>query len=108
MTRSVRRKSDRVIPTRLDYSKFHRLPEGTLGIGGEVETFVVEKPELLFVTEDNREYTEKLDRIYVLRHRKVDEGIKRIPSILGRDILNRYLLTYNKRLETVQVTDERD
>jgi len=51
---------------------------------------------------------DNLSELYVLRYRKVDERIKRVPSILGRDILNRYKLIYDKRLEKVQITDERD
>jgi len=49
---------------------------------------------------------ESFDRIYVLKHTVRDERIMRIPSILGRDMLNKYALAYDKRNEASYITDE--
>lgn len=91
----------------IDYSKLDKLPEGTLGIGGNVDTYIVENPELSFKTRDGRYNVEKLDKLYVLKHERVDNLIKRLPSILGRDILNKYSLVYDRREEKATITDER-
>jgi len=42
-----------------------------------------------------------------MKHRKADEGIMRIPSILGRDFLNRYSLVCSHKTGTVKITDEK-
>lgn len=99
--------SDRdAIKLGIDYSKLEKLPEGTLGIGGSVDTYIVSQPELIFVTSDGKHHVEKLDRIYVLKHRRVDEKIKRIPSILGRDVLNKYIIIFDRKRERAVITDE--
>lgn len=49
---------------------------------------------------------ENFERIYALRHAVLDDRIMRIPSILGRDILNKYVLVYDKRHGKAYITDE--
>ncbi|MFP3984961.1 MAG: hypothetical protein ACLFU9_03210 [Candidatus Bathyarchaeia archaeon] len=49
---------------------------------------------------------EDFDRIYVLKHAVLDEMIMRIPSILGRDMLNKHALVYDRRHEKAYMTDE--
>jgi len=91
---------------RLDFSKLEKLSEGMLGIGGTVDTHILKDAKLIFRTEDKKSHTENLERIYVLKHPHPDEKIMRIPSILGRDILNKHALIYDKRHEKAYITDE--
>lgn len=90
----------------IDYSKLEKHPEGTLGIGGVVETYIAKDVELVFITQDGTQHVEKLETIYILRHKRVNNRIKRIPSILGRDILNKYLLIFDKRHGKVTMSNE--
>ena len=91
----------------IDYAALERLAGSMLGIGGTVETYIVKDPKLLFHTEDHEAHEEKLEQIYAIKHASVDERILRIPSILGRDILNKYALIYDKRKERAYITDEK-
>ena len=91
----------------IDYFKLEKLPGGTLGIGGNVDTYVAKGSEVSFKTRDKKYHVEKLDKLYVLRHERVDDNIKRIPSVLGRDVLNKYLFVYDRRKEKAAITDER-
>lgn len=61
---------------------------------------------LFFRRENGESHVESFDRIYVLKHTVRDERIMRIPSILGRDMLNKYALAYDKRNEASYITDE--
>ncbi|MBO3755123.1 MAG: hypothetical protein FGF53_09685, partial [Candidatus Brockarchaeota archaeon] len=63
--------------------------------------------ELSFKTRNKKYYIEKLEKLYVLRHERVDDNIKRIPSVLDRDILNKYLFVYDRGEEKATTTDER-
>jgi len=90
----------------IDYSKLERLSEGMLGIGGLVETYIMKNVKLTFKRENGKSHVENMEKIYVLKHPIADERIMRIPSILGRDILNKYTLIYDKRHETAYITDE--
>ena len=66
------------------------------GIGGSVETFIVDDSTLLLDSEEIRV------PIFVLRHdienlNKEDRiRILRIPSLLGRDVINRFKLIFNR------------
>jgi hypothetical protein len=62
--------------------------------------------KLTFKRENGKSHVENMEKIYVLKHPIADERIMRIPSILGRDILNKYALIYDKRHETAYITDE--
>lgn len=48
----------------------------------------------------------RLAELLVVRHKRADTNIMRIPSVLGRDILNEYKLVYDKRSNIVLLTDE--
>lgn len=95
-----------VIRLGIDFSKLEKLSEGMLGIGGLVDTYVLKDVKLVFRRENRESHVESFDRIYVLKHTVRDERIMRIPSILGRDMLNRYALVYDKRNEQACITDE--
>ena len=90
----------------LDFTKLEKLSEGMLGIGGTVNTYILKDVKLIFRREDKKSHTENLERIYILKHPNLNEKIMRIPSILGRDILNKHTLIYNKRHEKAYITDE--
>ena len=79
-----------------------------LGIGGTVDTYILENAKLLFHTEDKKTHTENLERICILRHAQLNDRILRIPSILGRDILNKHALIYDKRKEKAYITNEQN
>jgi len=95
-----------VIRLGIDFSKLEKLSEGMLGIDGLVDTYVLKDVKLVFRRENAESYVESFDRIYVLRHAVRDERIMRIPSILGRDMLNKHALVYDKRREKAYITEE--
>jgi hypothetical protein len=90
----------------IDYGMLEKHAEGMLGIGGTVETYTLKNAKLLFHKKDKKTHTETLETICFLRHAQLNEKILRIPSILGRDILNKYALVYDKRQEKAYITDE--
>jgi len=77
-----------------------------LGIGGTVDTYILENAKLLFHTTGKKTHTENLECLCILRHVQLNERILRIPSILGRDILNKHALIYDKRQEKAYITNE--
>ncbi|MGB9684361.1 MAG: aspartyl protease family protein, partial [Candidatus Bathyarchaeales archaeon] len=91
----------------IDFGELERLSEGMLGIGGLVDTYVMKNIKLTFRRENGKSHIENMERVYVLKHAILDERIMRIPSILGRDVLNKYALIYDKRHETAYITDEK-
>lgn len=90
----------------IDFNKLERLIEGMFGMGGQVETYAMKNVKLTFRRENGKSHVENMERIYALKHVVLDERIMRIPSILGRDILNKYMFIYDKRNETAYITDE--
>lgn len=74
----------------LDYDDLKKHSQNVSGIGGSVETFIVDDSTLLFGSEEIRV------PIFVLRHDienlNKEERIRilRIPSLLGRDVINRF------------------
>lgn len=91
----------------IDYCTLEKLAGGMLGIGGTVDTYILKDAKLIFHKEDKKSHTENLERICILKHASLDERILRIPSILGRDILNKHALIYDKRQEKACITDEK-
>ncbi|MFQ5761498.1 MAG: aspartyl protease family protein, partial [Candidatus Bathyarchaeia archaeon] len=81
----------------IPYSKLPRLKQPLLGLGGLVDTSVARDAEMYFKSESGQEHKELVEELLVVKHRRVDENIMRIPSVLGRDILNKYRLIYDKR-----------
>jgi len=76
------------------------------GIGGSAGTYFLRDVILAFPRENGKSHAASFDRIYVLKHAVVDEKIIRIPSILGREMLNEYALIYDKKNGTSYITDE--
>jgi hypothetical protein len=90
----------------IDYLMLEKLGEGMLGIGGTVDTYNLKDIKLIFNQENRITREEVLEKICVLKHPLLTPQILRIPSILGRDILNKYALIYDKRVEKAYLTDE--
>lgn len=85
----------------IDLEKIERAPVKIGGIGGLVDTYFARKAELIFKTQ-NSEYTETLD-VLVLKHdlgivpSETAERILAVPSLLGRDVMRKFKLTYSER-----------
>lgn len=90
----------------IDFGRLERLSEGMFGIGGLVDAYVLRDVKFTLRREDGKSHVENFDRVYVLKHAVLDERIMRIPSILGRDMLNKYMFVYDKRREKAYVMDE--
>jgi len=84
---------------KIDYAKLKPAPQKLSGIGGSVDTYVFENTVLIFKTDAGK--LEFKFPILFLKHNftsmNEEDRIKilRIPSLLGRDILNRFKLIYN-------------
>ncbi len=90
----------------IDYLALEKLGEGMLGIGGTVDTYNLKDVKFTFNQGRRKTHEETLEKICVVKHPQLNERILRIPSILGRDILNHYALIYDKREEKAYITDE--
>lgn len=90
----------------IDYEVLEKLPDGMLGVGGTVDTYTLKDAKLTFHTQDKKTHTETLDCLCILKHANLNDRILRIPSILGRDILNKHALIYDKRQEKAYITNE--
>ena len=90
----------------IDYNRLERFSDGMLGVGGVVDAYIISDARLIFRKEDERSHVESFERIYVLKHAVLDEKIMRLPSILGRDMLNKYSFVYDRRHEKAFLTDE--
>ena len=90
----------------ISYVKLSKLRQPLIGLGGLVETYVARDATLHFRTDQGVEHKEVLTELLVVKHKKVDENIMRIPSVLGRDVLNKYKLVYDKEHTLAVITDE--
>jgi len=93
----------------IDNNQLQKLKKGVTGIGGEVETYSMSEVKLLFEA-DEQIYQAEFDKVLVTKHNledeRVAEMVKWIPSLLGRDFLNRFSVIIDKRVEVVLITDE--
>jgi hypothetical protein len=90
----------------IDYDALEKLDKGMLGIGGPVDTYILKEAKLALHKKDGQTHVENLESLCFLRHFELTERILRIPSILGRDVLNKYALIYDRRQDNVYMTDE--
>lgn len=94
----------------IDYSKLKRLEEGTTGIGGTVDAYIIPNVRLMFRIREGV-HKEKFEQIFVIKHiikdKEMEERIRKIPSLLGRDFLNKYTLALNRKKKSVVITDEK-
>ena len=89
----------------IELSDLEKSKKGVAGIGGIAQAFVAKKPTLIF-TSDGKEVEIELDEIYILKHKKFDDWTKILPSLLGRDVLNRYHFVYDYNQKEAYLTDE--
>lgn len=82
----------------IDLSKIKRMARGVSGIGGTIETYLIEDARIVFEVEEG--YYERDLFLFVGVHdlSKADEDTRKrilvMPSLLGRDILNDFDLHY--------------
>ena len=87
----------------INYDSLKKFEQNLSGIGGSVETYVIDDAVLTFKSETGK--VEFESQIFVLRHNleelPADEKIKilSIPSILGRDIIRKFSLLYTIEFE---------
>lgn len=90
----------------IDYGVLEKLDKSMLGIGGPVDTYVLKEADLAFQEKSRKTHVERLENLCFLRHPELTARILMIPSILGRDVLNKYALVYDRRKNNVYITDE--
>lgn len=90
----------------LTFGSLEKLEEELLGLGGFSETFRLPHVTMLFASEDGG-HTERLGEIIVHREKELPEEIKKqIPSLLGRDLIGRFVLVLDEGQDMVFMTDE--
>jgi hypothetical protein len=83
----------------IEQEKLKRSGQDLFGIGGSIPTYVLEDAELLFHADTGT--IELKIPIFIVRHPleklSKEERVKvlRVPSLLGRDIINKYKMTFN-------------
>jgi len=94
----------------INYSKLGKFEKGTTGIGGVEDSYILPEVRLIFRTTEGL-YEEHMKEVFVLKHevkdRETEERIKRIPSLLGRDFLDKYIVIFHRRTRTVVISDEK-
>ncbi|MCS7138758.1 MAG: protease [Crenarchaeota archaeon] len=91
---------------KLDITKLKKAERNVGGIGGMIDTYVIEDAKLMFRTDEGSLHGERL-KMLVARHDLTGldaESIRLVltmPSLLGRDILRRYKLIYSERSNEV-------
>ncbi len=78
---------------KIEFSKVEGVEKEFSGIGGMVKAREYEAL-IEFLTEEGEVISEKT-RIYIVSTKCPNKRLKLLPSILGRDIINRYILHYN-------------
>jgi len=90
----------------IDVRKLRKAERNVGGVGGMVDTYVIEDAELLFRTEDRKIRVEKL-HLFVGKHDLAKlspnerEMIMLVPSLLGRDVIHRFRFVCDKGREEV-------
>jgi hypothetical protein len=85
----------------LDWNRLTPADHQLGGIGGSVETRLIPDGTLSFTATSGNTVRERL-KIYVARHdlkavgRKVRRSIMFMPSLLGRDVIEKYRFVYDK------------
>jgi len=91
---------------RLDVKSLKKAKRKIGGIGGLIDSYVIEDATMIFKTEEGVLHEEKLALLVGIH--KLDKLIEderrlimKLPSLLGRDILRKFRLTYDERLNQV-------
>ncbi len=95
---------------KIDYAALKRRKEKTTGVGGSVDTYILPDVRLYFRTADGKLHEERMGDISVLKHAIKNEEeaarIRKLPSLLGRDFLNRYKAMLDRASDRLTITDE--
>ncbi len=89
----------------LDYNNLRKHNQNVSGIGGSVETFIIDDATLILGSKQIHL------SVFVVRHalgnlNKEDKiKILRIPSLLGRDVINRFRLVFDKQENKIFLED---
>ncbi len=88
---------------KIDYKKLNAASGNIMGLGGITETYVLNKVFLhFFTTSEVLDFP--LDELLVYRNIIEDKDIiNQIPSLLGRDVLNKFTLNFNGRTRNVSL-----
>ncbi|MHB1830068.1 MAG: retroviral-like aspartic protease family protein [Candidatus Micrarchaeaceae archaeon] len=90
----------------IDFNSLSKSTIGLIGIGGAIETYDAKNASLHFAIKPGEDYAIKMDSIRIARVPKRAATTPSMPSMIGRDILNRYKLEYDKRHDSVFIADE--
>ena len=94
---------------RIDYSTLPKREEGLLGIGGITESYLLKGITIFFPIEDGNFLGWEINlpvMKYQFKDKEIEKRIKWIPSLLGRNFLNKFTLIVNKQKGIVLITDE--
>ncbi len=90
----------------LDYNKLSKYRENLSGIGGSINTYVIEDASLIIGSAQmdipvmvGKHPIEKMTKEELIR-------TLRIPSLLGRDVINRFRLIFDKEKEELDLRIE--
>ncbi len=89
----------------LDYKNLKKHNQNVSGIGGSVETFIIDDATLILGLKQIHL------SVFIIRHalgnlNKEDKiKILRIPSLLGRDVINRFRLVFDKQENKIFLED---
>jgi hypothetical protein len=88
---------------KLEYKNLSSANGNIMGLGGFSETYVLKKPTLHFLGREGM-LKVRLNDLYVSRNIVADrEVINQIPSLLGRDVLKDFTLTFNEKRKIVSL-----
>lgn len=93
----------------IDISRLVQSPEEMIGVGGVTKALLFPDVKLFFLT-SGATFETDMEKIYVLRYSGTESAQKamtrKIPSLLGRDFLNKYTVVLNYGDNLVLITDE--
>lgn len=90
----------------LDWNRLDKTERPLTGIGGTVDTRLVKDGTLIFRSRSGETVRSRLP-IHVVKHEtarldsRAKEPVLQLPSLLGRDVIERYKLVYEKRKNQV-------
>ena len=87
---------------RLNLKDLKKAEKNIGGIGGIIDTYIIEGAKIIFKTEEGIPYEEELNLLVgVHRMDKLTEQekalITKLPSLLGRDMIGKFKFTFSKK-----------
>ena len=88
---------------KLNFSKLKPANDNIMGLGGFAETYILNRVILHFFTKTSM-IDVPLKELFVYKNVAKDEDIvNQIPSLLGRDVLKEFSLTYDERDDNISL-----